>query len=126
MAIVLFFVMGSLSAPVQPSVPANQAPSVASPADSMPEIVDGSPTEEAQVPASPATKAPDNSLDDQVAVETSEEKTESGGKKKKKKKKKVSGSEASSDEEVETTEKKKKSDNVKGRFGTTFVGDYDD
>ncbi len=126
-AVVLFFVMGSFSAPIQPPVPANQTPSVASPADSIPEIVDGSPTEKAQAPASPAAEAPDDDQDDQVATQTPEKKTESEKKKKKKKKKKgSSGSTASSEEKVGTTEKKKKSDNVKGRFGTTFVGDYDD
>ena len=126
-AVVLFFVMGGFSAPIQPPMPANQAPSVASPADSIPEIVDGSPAEEAQAPASPATEAPDGDRDDHVAAQTPVEETESGKKKKKKKKKKVSsGSTASSDKKVGTTEKKKKSDTVKGRFGTTFVGDYDD
>ena len=127
-AVVLFFVMGSSSAPTLPSVPANQAQSVTSPASSVPDIADGSPTEEVVVPASPATEAPDGDPDDQVAAQTPAEGVESGKNEKKKKKKKKSSSEstASSDETAGTTEKKKNTDTVKGRFGTTFVGDYDD
>ena len=66
--------------------------------------------------------------DDQVAAQTPAEGVESGKNEKKKKKKKKSSSEstASSDETAGTTEKKKNTDTVKGRFGTTFVGDYDD